>query len=165
MRYWLFKSEPSAFSIDHLESKPGQTSPWDGVRNYQVRNFLRDQIHPGDLGFFYHSSCPLPAIVGIIEIISEGYPDFTAWDPQSPGYDPKSTADKPRWYMVDVRLKKKFTSPILLQDIKKHPILKEMVISRTGNRLSITPVTATEWQTVVNISSGEHSIKNKEKTF
>lgn len=151
MNYWLFKSEPSTFSIDDLEKKPSQTSPWDGVRNYQVRNFLRDSIHKGDLAFFYHSSCPQPGIVGIIKVQSEGYPDPTAWNPKCPGYDPLSTITKPRWFLVDVQLQQKFPRIIPLNEIKKHPILGKMLISRKGNRLSITPVTETEWQAVLKL--------------
>ena len=151
MNYWLFKSEPSTFSIDDLEQKPSQTAPWDGVRNYQVRNFLRDNIHPGDKAFFYHSSCEVPGIVGIMEVVSEGYPDPTAWNPKSHYFDSKSTRENPRWYMVDVRLKKKFKRIISLQEIKKHPTLSKMRITRKGNRLSITPVTETEWQAVLEL--------------
>ena len=152
MKHWLFKSEPSTFSIDDLEQKPSQTAPWDGVRNYQVRNFLRDTIEKGDLAFFYHSSCPQPGIVGVMEIMSVGYPDPSAWDPASHGYDPKSSLLNPRWFMVDVRLKQKFKRIISLTEIKKHPVLGEMLVSRRGNRLSITPVTAAEWDSVLKIA-------------
>src|SRR5580658_5959951 len=99
MRYWLFKSEPNTFSIDDLSHRPKQTEPWNGVRNYQVRNSLRDEIKKGDLGFFYHSSCTPPGIAGIVEVVKEGYPDFTAFDPHSIYYDPKSTPEHPRWFM------------------------------------------------------------------
>lgn len=148
MHYWLFKSEPSTFSIDDLAQKPAKTTHWDGVRNYQVRNLLRDIIHPGDLAFFYHSSCPIPGIVGIMEIVSGGYPDFTSWNPTSEGYDPKSTAKAPRWYMVDVCFKQEFKRIITLEILKKHPQLKKMIVTRPGNRLSITPVTAEEWKII-----------------
>lgn len=153
MKYWLFKSEPSTFSIDDLAKKPSQTAGWDGVRNYQVRNFLKNNIHPGDLAFFYHSSCPLPGIVGIMEVVSKGYPDNTAWNPHHSGYDPKSSPEAPRWYQVDVCLKKKFKQIISLQEIKEHPILKKMIISKRGNRLSITPVSPTEWKTVLKLEA------------
>lgn len=151
MRYWLFKSEPSTFSIDDLEQKPSQSAPWDGVRNYQVRNFLRDTIQPGDLAFFYHSSCPVPGIVGIMEIISPGYPDETSWNPKSPGFDPKSSKENPRWWLVDVRLKEKFTNLISLEELKKQSNLRQMLICRKGNRLSITPVTKEEWKAVLEL--------------
>ena len=153
MNYWLFKSEPSTFSIDDLEKKPSQTTCWDGIRNYQVRNFLRDSIHKGDLAFFYHSSCPTPGIVGIMEVVSEGYPDPTSWKPTAPGYDPKSTPESPRWYMVDVRLKKKFKRLLPLDEIKKHPVLSKMTLAKQGNRLSITPVTETEWKAVLELAN------------
>ena len=145
MHYWLFKSEPSCFSIDDLSALPKKTQHWDGVRNYQVRNMLRDEIKKGDLVFFYHSSCTPPGIAGIVEVVKEGYPDYTALDPFSDHYDPKASKENPRWYMVDVKLVKKFSTLITLEEIKKNPKLKTMLINRKGNRLSITPVTAGEW--------------------
>ena len=151
MRYWLFKSEPETFSIDDLANRPRQTEPWNGVRNYQVRNMLRDEIKKKDFGFFYHSSCATPGIVGIIEVVREGYPDPTAWDPSSPYFDPKSTPDLPRWYMVDVKLVMKFPRLITLDEIKQNPRLQTMMITRKGNRLSITPVTKPEWKEVVGV--------------
>ncbi|RDI46494.1 EVE domain-containing protein [Aquicella lusitana] len=151
MQYWLFKSEPGCFSIDDLSKRPKQISPWDGVRNYQVRNMLRDQIKKGDQGFFYHSSCTPPGVAGIIEVVREGYPDFTAWDLDSEHYDPKSTPENPRWYMVDVKLIKKFSHFVALDEIKKQPQLKNMLIMRKGNRLSITPVTKEEWKRIVEL--------------
>lgn len=154
MNYWLLKSEPECFSIDHLSKRPKQTAPWDGVRNYQVRNMLRDEIKKGDLGFFYHSSCTPPGIVGIVEIVKEGYPDHTAWDIQSDHYDSKSTPDNPRWYMVDVKLVEKFPRMITLDEIKRNPKLESMLINRKGNRLSITPVTEQEWKTIVKLANG-----------
>lgn len=152
MHYWLFKSEPNTFSIEDLAQKPAKTAYWDGVRNYQVRNLLRDIIKPSDLAFFYHSSCPSPGIVGIMEIITAGYPDFTSWDPKSKGFDPKSTADNPRWYMVDVRFRQKFKSIITLESLKKHCQLKKMIVIRPGNRLSITSVTPEEWEIINNLA-------------
>lgn len=152
MHYWLFKSEPSCFSIDDLARRPKQTSPWDGVRNYQVRNMLRDDIQPGDLAFFYHSSCTPPGIAGIVTVVKKGYPDHTAWDLNSEHFDPQSTPDNPRWYMVDVKLVKKFSRLITLDEIKQHPLLKEMLILRKGNRLSITPVTAAEWRIIEKLA-------------
>lgn len=151
MHYWLFKSEPNCFSIDDLAKRPKQTEHWDGVRNYQARNMLRDEINIGDQGFFYHSSCTPPGIAGIVKVVKNGYPDFTAWDLRSDHYDPGSTPDKPRWYMVDLQLVKKFPRIITLEEIKNHPKLKKMLITRKGNRLSITPVTAEEWRVIMGI--------------
>ena len=148
MHYWLFKSEPSCFSIDDLSRRPKQIAAWDGVRNYQVRNLLRDEIKPGDLAFFYHSSCTPPGIAGIVKVVKAGYPDMTAWDIHSDHFDPKSTPENPRWYMVDVQLVKKFSHFITLDEIKRNPKLKNMLILRKGNRLSITPVTAEEWDEI-----------------
>lgn len=152
MHYWLFKSEPDCFSIDNLRHCPKQTSCWDGVRNYQARNMLRDEIKIGDLGYFYHSSCNPPGIAGTFEVVKEGYPDDTAWDLDSDHYDPKSTPENPRWYMVDVRLISKFPRIITLDEIKKNPKLKKMLITRKGNRLSITPLTSEEWETIKLLS-------------
>lgn len=151
MRYWLFKSEPGCFGIDDLSRRPKQTEHWDGVRNYQVRNMLQNEIKKGDQCFFYHSSCTPPGIAGIMEVVREGYPDFTAWDPRSDHFDPKSTPDTPRWYMVDVKLVQKFPRLLPLDEIKHHPKLKSMLINRKGNRLSITSVTAQEWKVITGL--------------
>lgn len=151
MKYWLMKSEPEAFSIDDLMKKPKQTSCWDGVRNYQARNMLRDQIKKGDLVLFYHSSCQPPGIVGIAEVVRESYPDFTAFDPESKYYDPKSHEDNPRWFMVDIKLKEKFKHMITLHELKNIPQLENMQLLRRGNRLSVMPVTAKEWQVILNL--------------
>ena len=149
MNYWLFKSEPNCFSIDDLSKKTKQTAPWDGVRNYQARNILRDQIHVGDQIFFYHSNCTPPGIAGLAEVVTEAYPDFTAWDIHSDHYDPKSTPTHPRWFMVDVRFVRKFPNVITLNELKKHPLLENMQVTRRGNRLSITPVTIDESQAIL----------------
>lgn len=154
MHYWLFKSEPNTFNMDDLKQRPRQIEHWDGVRNYQVRNLLRDKISVGDQGFFYYSSCTPPGIAGIVEVVKKGYPDFTAWDPRSKYFDPKSTPEKPRWFMVDVKFIKKFSRLITLDEIKKHPKLKTMQVARRGNRLSITSVTAEEWKTILKIAVG-----------
>ncbi|SRR5579883_250706 len=154
MTHWLFKSEPSTFSIDDLMKRPKQIEHWDGVRNYQVRNLLRDQIKVGDEGFFYHSSCTPPGIVGIIKVVKAGYPDFTSWDKNSDHFDPGSTEKNPRWYMVDVKFVKKFPRIITLDEIKSHHQLKNMIITHRGNRLSITPVTEKEWQTILELATG-----------
>lgn len=152
MRYWLFKSEPNTFSIDDLSKRPQQTEPWDGVRNYQVRNLLRDVIAVGDMGFFYHSSCAVPGIVGTISVASTAYPDAKQWQPNSPYYDPKATREQPRWYCVDVQLRQKFATIVSLQQIKQQPALRSMIILRKGNRLSITPVSKAEWQAVLKLA-------------
>ena len=152
MSHWLFKSEPDTFSIDTLKQRPNQTEHWDGVRNYQARNMLRDQIHIGDTGFFYHSNCTPPGIVGIIEIVKSGYPDYTAQDPKSNFYDPKTTPENPRWFMVDVKFVKKFKHIITLDDLKNHPTLKNMKVAQRGNRLSITPVSSAEWNLILKIA-------------
>ena len=143
--YWLMKSEPSCFSIDDLFNKPKQTAPWDGVRNYQARNFMRNTMRVGDLMFFYHSNCKPPGIVGIAEIASDAYPDYTAFDKTSEHPDANSTPENPRWFMVDVRFKKKFPHIISLESLKKYPELEKMPLLRRGNRLSITPVSQDEW--------------------
>lgn len=145
MRYWLFKSEPDCFSIDALRQRPKQTEHWDGVRNYQARNMLRDEVKEGDEILFYHSNCNPPGIAGIAKVVKAGYPDFTALDPHSDHYDPKSTSEKPQWYMVDVKFVEKFPRLISLDELKQNPALHDMLILRRGNRLSITPVTKSEW--------------------
>lgn len=149
MNYWLMKSEPDVYSINDLANAPQQTGPWDGVRNYQARNMLRDQMRRGDLAFFYHSSCETPGIAGIVEIVREGYPDSTAFDVQSAHYDPKSSPKKPQWFMVDVRLVRKFPRIITLQELKLNAKLADMVLLRQGNRLSIMPVTAQQWEIIL----------------
>lgn len=151
MNYWLFKSEPTTFSIDDLAQEPTQTTSWDGTRNYQVRNFLRDRIQKGDCAFFYHSNCKEPGIVGITSIIRAGYPDPSAWNPESKYYDPKSNPESPRWYMVDLRLKQKFSRKLTLADLKKHPLLEKMLILRTGNRLSVTPLSQEEGKIILSM--------------
>jgi predicted RNA-binding protein with PUA-like domain len=157
MKYWLFKSEPETFSIDHLYKRAKKTEHWDGVRNYQVRNMLRDDIKVGDKAFFYHSNATPPGIVGIVEIVKAGYPDFTAFDPESKYYDPKSSRDKPRWFMVDVRFVQKFKRMITLEEIKQHPQLSSMLVARRGSRLSITPVSALEWKTILTLEKKSES--------
>jgi predicted RNA-binding protein with PUA-like domain len=148
MSYWLMKTEPSTFSIDDLARAPRKTTSWDGVRNYQARNMLRDQMKRGDEAFLYHSSIDVPGIVGVMEITKEGYPDSTAFDPEHPHYDPDSDPAKPRWYMVDVRLKERFPRIITLEELRKHAAreLKGMVLLRPGNRLSVSPVEPAHWK-------------------
>jgi predicted RNA-binding protein with PUA-like domain len=154
MRYWLMKSEPDEFSIDDLAKAPKQTTPWFGVRNYQARNFMRDEMRVGDRAFFYHSSCPEPGIVGIVEIARLAYPDATQFDPKSEYYDAKSTREAPRWVNVDVRLVKK-TRLVGVPELRATRGLEDMVTLRRGNRLSITPVTAAEWKIVERLSGSE----------
>ncbi len=144
MRYWLMKSEPSEFSIDDLARAPHQSVAWFGVRNYQARNFMRDQMKLGDLAFFYHSSCPEPGIVGICQVSKLAYPDETQFDPKSKYYDPKATPEAPRWFNVDVKLVKK-TRLLPLAELRAYPQLAQMRILQRGNRLSITPVDPQEW--------------------
>jgi predicted RNA-binding protein with PUA-like domain len=143
MNYWLMKNEPESFSIDDLERV--KTEPWDGIRNYQVRNFIRDQMSIGDQAYFYHSSCKVPGIVGMMEICSEAYPDHTAWDPEEHYYDPKSDPENPVWLMVDVKFISKLYEPITLQELRNHPELENMRILQRGNRLSITPLDKNHW--------------------
>lgn len=150
MNYWLMKSEPDTFSIEDLIQCPNQIEPWDGIRNYQARNMMRDQMKIGDLAFFYHSSCKVPAIVGVIEICSEAYHDPTQFDPESKYYDPKSRPDNPRWQLVDVKFISQ-VNPIALSSLKKHPELKQMRLLQKGNRLSILPISADEWTFINNL--------------
>jgi predicted RNA-binding protein with PUA-like domain len=151
MRYWLMKSEPDEFSIDDLAKAPKQTTAWFGVRNYQARNFMRDDMRVGDRAFFYHSSCPEPGIAGIVEISRLAYPDATQFDPKSDYYDPKSTLDAPRWVNVDVKLVRK-TPLVSVQALRETKGLQDMVTLRRGNRLSITPVTAAEWKIIEKLA-------------
>jgi predicted RNA-binding protein with PUA-like domain len=151
MRYWLMKSEPAVFGIDHLKAMPGQTDHWDGVRNYQARNMMRDEMQVGDRVFFYHSNTKEPGIVGIMEVVRAGYPDHTAWDPASKYYDPKSTPDDPRWYMVDVTFARRLARTITLAELKQDPALAELPLVRRGNRLSIMPVTEAQWHHILSL--------------
>jgi len=153
MNFWLMKSEPDVYGIDHLAAEPNQTDHWDGVRNYQARNMMRDEMKKGDLVFFYHSNCKEPGIVGIAEVVREGYPDFTAWDPEEKYYDPKSDPDNPRWYMVDIRYKRKLKRPVTLQELKKQPRLKDMPLLRKGNRLSVMPVSKKHWDCILQLEN------------
>ncbi|MFO7812416.1 MAG: EVE domain-containing protein [Pelovirga sp.] len=151
MNYWLMKSEPEAFSIDDLQARPGQTEPWDGVRNYQARNFMRDDMHIGDQVFFYHSNCEVPGIVGIMEVAGNSYPDPTAFDPQSKYFDPKSSPDQPRWFLVDVKYIRHTRRKIPLAELKENDPLENMPLVRKGNRLSIMPVTKEQWDYILRL--------------
>ena len=144
MRYWLMKTEPSVVGIDHVLAMPGQTVAWWGVRNYQARNFMRDQMRVGDKVLFYHSSCPEPGIAGLAEVSKRAYPDETQFDPAGPYYDPKATRENPRWVNVEVRVTKK-TRLIGLAELRAAPELAQMRVLARGNRLSITPVDPAEW--------------------
>ena len=147
-QYWLMKSEPDEASIDHLAAAPKQTLPWTGVRNYQARNFMRDQMRIGDGVLFYHSSCPEPGVAGLAEVASPAYTDQTQFDPASPYYDAKSKREDPRWQHVDVKLVKK-TRLLPLKEMRAAPTLSTMRLLQPGNRLSITPVSAEEWHAVL----------------
>jgi predicted RNA-binding protein with PUA-like domain len=150
MNYWLMKSEPDVFGIDDLERRPDQIEPWDGVRNYQARNMLRDQMQPGDLAFFYHSNTKVPGIVGIMEIL-RGYADPTQFDPQSEYYDPKSHPKQPRWHLVEVKFRRRFPRTVSLDELKQHPELTEMPLLRRGNRLSVLPVSRAQWDFICGL--------------
>ena len=145
MKYWLMKSEPDDCSIDDVLAAPGRKTPWSGVRNYQARNFMRDEMKIGDGVLFYHSSCPEPGVAGLAEVASAPYPDATQFDPKSDYYDPQSTKEEPRWVNVDVRALKKIRL-IPLAELRRHKPLAKMRLLRPGNRLSITPVTESEWK-------------------
>jgi predicted RNA-binding protein with PUA-like domain len=150
MTYWLMKSEPDVFGIDHLAAAPGKSAAWWGVRNYQARNFMRDQMKLGDRAFFYHSSCPEPGIVGVVQVSRLAYPDETQFERKGKYFDPKASRDMPRWFNVDVRLVKK-TRLVSLAELRSHPELASMVVLKRGNRLSITPVEPREWEFIVGI--------------
>jgi predicted RNA-binding protein with PUA-like domain len=153
MNHWLLKSEPDSFSIDDLKLAPKQTAAWDGVRNFQARNMLRDSIKKGDLAFFYHSSCDVPGIAGIVSVVRGGYPDATALDPKHDHYDADHTADAPRWFVVDVKLLRKFERIITLDELRRHApkALKDFILLRRGNRLSVMPVTRKDWDFILTL--------------
>ncbi|MBK5970111.1 MULTISPECIES: EVE domain-containing protein [Thiorhodovibrio] len=156
MAYWLMKSEPEVFGIEHLLARPDRTEPWDGVRNYQARNMMRDQMQPGDQAFFYHSNCKEPGIVGLMEIVTAGYPDPTAFDPQHRYFDPKSDPENPRWFLVDVRYIRHLTRTITLAELKSEPhaaALGDFPLIRKGSRLSIMPVTADQWKLILSLEN------------
>ena len=153
MNYWLLKSEPDSFSIDALGKAPNQTTAWDGVRNFQARNMLRDSMKKGDLAFFYHSSCDVPGIAGIVSVVREGYPDVTAFDPKHHHYDADSKKEAPRWFVVDLKLKRKLKRVVTLDELRKYADkkLKDFVLLRRGNRLSVMPVSKQDWDFVVGL--------------
>ena len=153
MKRWLMKSEPNEFSIDDLRAAPGRRTFWDGVRNYQARNFMRDQMRLGDLVFFYHSNCTEPGITGIAKVSREAYPDHTAFDPEDKHFDPKSNPEDPRWYMVDISYQRKLKRVIPLSELRKYSDrqLRNLALLRRGNRLSITPVGTKEWDFILDL--------------
>ncbi len=149
MAYWLMKSEPDVFGIDDL--KKVRREPWDGIRNYQVRNMMRDDMRTGDLAFFYHSNCKEPGIVGVMRIASAARPDPTQFDPESRYCDPKSNPDEPRWLLVDVAYKRKLKRTISLTELKACEELADFTLVRRGNRLSVMPVSAAEWEFILSL--------------
>ena len=153
MKYWLLKSEPDVFSLEDLKNCPNQTEPWDGIRNYQARNLMRDEMKVGDQAFFYHSRQAEPAIVGTVRVVREAYPDHTSWDPSSKYFDEKSSPENPRWLMVDVQFKSEFSRPVTLKELRSLPELKEMFLLRKGMRLSVQPVTEEEFQLILAIAN------------
>lgn len=150
MRFWLMKSEPEVFSIDDLANRPNQIEPWEGIRNYQARNFMRNMAQ-GDLAFFYHSNCKEAGIVGVMQIAKTAYVDDSAFDETSPYFDSKSTRENPRWWRVDVQLIKKFSRTITLQELKTKAELSDFQLVQRGNRLSILPLTQTQWDFIQSL--------------
>ena len=152
-KYWLMKSEPDVFSLNDLKNKKGKTESWDGVRNYQARNFMRDDMKKGDMVLFYHSNCKPPGIAGTAVIEKESHPDHTQWDKKSKYYDPKATKDEPRWFMIALKYKSTFKKFVALDDLKVEKKLKEMRVIQKGSRLSITPVTKQEFEHILKMGS------------
>jgi len=157
MKYWLFKSEPQTFSVTDLAKAKNRTTAWEGVRNYQARNLLRDEAKLGDLGFFYHSSCEVPGIVGVVKVVRAGYPDPTATDPRSEYFDPREDPSSPRWICVDVQLERTIEPLVALDELRSHENreLKNMLILKRGNRLSVTPVTRDEWNFILSLRASK----------
>ncbi|MDB2544295.1 EVE domain-containing protein [Woeseiaceae bacterium] len=149
MAYWLMKSEPDVYGIDDL--KRDKQEPWDGIRNYQVRNMFRDQMQIGDIAFFYHSNCKIPAITGLMTIVSGAYPDITQFDPESKYFDGKSDPKNPRWLLVDVKYKRKLKREISLKELKAHEQLQDFRLNQKGNRLSVIPVGKKEWDLILDL--------------
>lgn len=151
MKYWLLKSEPDVFSFDHLKKRPKKTEPWNGVRNYQARNYMRDEMQVGDLGLFYHSSCAEPGVAGIVEITRAAYPDHTQFDPTSEYFDAGSKKEDPRWLMVDVTFEADLPKFVHLAQLREDAALADLLILRRGNRLSITPVEAAHFKRICKL--------------
>lgn len=152
-KYWLVKTEPDSFSIEDLKRSPKQTTCWDGVRNYQARNMLRDEMQLGDRVLVYHSSVDPPCVVGIAKVVKAGYPDHTAWDKKHDHYDAASTPENPRWFMVDLQLEKIFPRPLTLEELRAAPALKQMELLRKGSRLSVQPVRKKEFEAVLKLAA------------
>lgn len=148
MRYWLMKTEPTVYSFADLKKMPGKRDHWDGIRNYQARNFIRDDMKKGDQVLFYHSNTKEPSVVGLAEIVKEAYPDHTAFDSKQKYFDPKSDPENPRWFMVDLKWKADFKNPVTLNEIRDNPALKNMLLIRRGMRLSIQPVSEAEFNEI-----------------
>ncbi len=153
MKYWLMKSEPDVFSFEDLKSRPKKTEPWNGVRNYQARNFMRDEMKVGDLILFYHSSCPVPGVAGIAKVSSAPYPDVTQFDKKSEYYDPKASLENPRWFLIDVSFHKNLKTHVSLEQLKSMEELKDMRLLQKGNRLSILPVAPEEFDFIVGLGT------------
>lgn len=152
MKYWLLKTEPESFSIQDLAAAPEQATCWDGVRNYQARNFMRDEMRVGDRVLFYHSNAQPPAIVGTARVVREAYPDATAWNPADHHYDPKASPENPIWQMVDIQLEDIFARPLGLDELRNVAALKNMELLRRGSRLSVQPVRKSEFDAVLKLS-------------
>lgn len=155
LKYWLLKTEPDVFSIDDLRAAKDGVTHWDGVRNYQARNFIRDQMQRNDRVLVYHSNATPSSVVGTARICKMAYPDFTAWDPQDPHFDPKSKQDSPTWYMVDIQFESKFSTPLSLQELKGISKLEGMELLRKGSRLSVQPVTKLQFETIFKLGKPE----------
>ena len=153
MNYWLFKTEPESFSIEDLKKSKNQTTFWDGVRNYRARNILRDEIKKGDGVLFYHSSTEPLAVMGYCKVVKEGYPDHTQFDPKNDHFDPKAKKDSPTWFMVDIKLVKEFKTPVTLDQIRANPKLKNITLIQRGNRLSVMPVSKSEFEEILRMGA------------
>lgn len=163
-QYWLFKSEPECFSIQDLAASPDQTTFWDGVRNYQARNFLRDSIKLGDEVLYYHSNTDPNAVAGRAVVVREGYPDHTAWEPAGDHFDPQASPDNPIWQMVDIQLAEIFPEPISLESLRDVPVLKDMELLRRGSRLSVQPVRKSEFDAIVKLAHSKPAATKSDKS-
>lgn len=157
MRYWLMKTDPEVFSWEDLKKMPRQTDHWEGVRNYQARNYMKDEMKKGDMVLFYHSNCEEPGVFGVAEITKEAYPDFFSWDRRSGYFDPLSTPEHPRWYMVDITLKRAFRRKVTLSELRADPKLRDMKLLQKGQRLSVLPVTRSEFERVCAMGMREEN--------
>jgi predicted RNA-binding protein with PUA-like domain len=166
MHYWLMKSEPDVFGIDDLERAPGRTTGWEGVRNYQARNMLRDDFRVGDLAFFYHSSCEVPGVAGVVKVVRSAYADASQFDAKSEYHDAKSTRDAPRWFAVDVQLERRIEPVITLPELREHQggALRDMLILQRGNRLSVTPLTTAQWRCVLSLRPSRATSSTQQAT-